>query len=225
MHWDGVGRAAAVASLNAMGQSEQTTAGDHSDSAPIPACDSRPAVTVAQESTPSQGGRVSEPRTLWYVETLFSYINQLMERMQTRCNYLILANSVAVVAFLTMIGALLADRGRDAHLLGRSHSLLIALLPSALFLGSIVVAVTAFLPRVYANDIELNHEFIATLSREGYRRLVEQKVDRLKLTDFVDEIHVLARILNDRSRRVDLSARLFIAGVTSMTIVVACIVA
>ncbi len=164
------------------------------------------------------------PRTLWYIETLFSYTNELMERTQLRCNYLILANSVAAVAFFTLVNALLADRGKTGHFLSRAHVLLLALLPSALFLCSLVAAVIAFLPRIYEHEIELNHEFIAKLSLKQYQRLISEKTDYAKLNDFIEEIHVLSRILNDRTRRVDMSARLFIIAVVTMPIVIACAV-
>jgi hypothetical protein len=46
--------------------------------------------------------------------------------------------------------------------------------------------------------------------------LVFQKAEPAALTDFVDEIHVLSRILKDRTRRVDRAAWLFIVAVVTM---------
>lgn len=162
---------------------------------------------------------VSDTRR-WYVETLFAYVNQLMERTQVRCNYLILANSVAMVSFFTILNALLSNRSEGSHpFLSTAHALAAALGPSALFLASLVSAVTAFLPRIYEYDIELNQEFIASMPVEEYRRFVDEKHEEGAVTDFIEEIHVLSRILNDRTRRVDMAARLFIFGVGAMLIV------
>jgi hypothetical protein len=200
---------------------EQTETGS-APGAPLPETarsamsDSGVAVDGSAEAT--------DQRTFWYVETLFFYTNQLMERTQLRCNYLILANSVVAVAFFTIVNALLANRGKAEHLLSHSHALLLVLLPSAMFLCSLVAAVTAFLPRIYESEIELNHEFIARMPLDDYRLLISEKTDYSKLRDFIDEIHVLSRILNDRTRRVDTSARLFIAAVVAMPIVTACTV-
>lgn len=167
---------------------------------------------------------VSSERTLWYVQTLFAYTNQLMERAQTRCNYLILANSVAVITFLTITNALLSNRGKVEHLMSKSDILLLALLPASIFMCSLVTSVRAFLPRIYDDKIELNHEFIATIDMSGYRRFVLDKPDEGKLGDVVDEIHVLSRILNDRTRLIDSAARLFIFAVLAMLAVIGCTV-
>lgn len=167
---------------------------------------------------------VSSERTLWYVQTLFAYTNQLMERTQLRCNYLILANSVAVITFLTITNALLSNRGKTEHLISKSDILLVALLPAAIFMCSLVTSVRAFLPRIYDAKIELNHGFIATMDISEYRRFLLDKPDEGKLGDVVDEIHVLCRILNDRTRLVDSAARLFILAVVAMLAVIACAV-
>jgi hypothetical protein len=169
----------------------------------------------------SAASTVSPDRTRWYVQSVFAYTNQLMERMQVRCNYLILANSVALVAFSSILNSLLANRGKTGHLLSRFDALLLALLPSAMFLFSLVVAVVAFLPRIYDYEIQLNHEFIGRLSPQRYRQFVDEKDGDSQLADFVDEINVLSRILNDRSRRVDTAARLFITAIVLMLIVIA----
>lgn len=159
-------------------------------------------------------------QTRWYVESLFGYTNQLMERMQVRCNYLILANSVAVVTFFTIMNALLTNRGDADYLVSPREALLFALLPAALFLTSLITAVTAFLPRIYEHQIELNHRFIASIPADAYGELVSSKPDCAKLNDFIEEIHVLSRILNDRTKRVDLTARLFICATVAMIIVI-----
>lgn len=157
----------------------------------------------------------------WYVESLFAYTNQLMERTQVRCNYLILATSVAMVSFFTILTALASNRAKgDHYLLTIPDVLVVALVPSAVFLASLVASVTAFLPRIYDYRIEINHEFIASMSVERYRRLVLQKSDGEAVNDFIEEIHVLSRILNDRTRRVDRAARLFIVAVILMLVVV-----
>lgn len=174
----------------------------------------------AAPATPAAGSTTE--RTLWYVDALFTYTNQLMERAQTWCNYLILANSVAGVAFYTIMNALLSNRGHGPHFLAAATVLRFALAPSALFLSSIVAAVSAFTPRIYDHKIELNHDFIARMSPEAYQEFVRTKPDEGKLGDFMDEIHVLSRILNDRTRRVAVAARLFVLAATSALIVVAC---
>lgn len=157
----------------------------------------------------------------WYVESLFAYTNQLMERMQVRCNYLILASSVAMVSFFAILNALLTNRGKaEQHLLSTSDVLLIALVPSATFLASLVVAVIAFMPRIYDYRIEINQDFIASMSVGRYKSLVFQKTDTEGMNDFIEEIHVLSRILNDRTRRVDKAARLFILAVLLMLVVI-----
>lgn len=159
-------------------------------------------------------------RRFWYVENLFFYTNELMERTQTRCNYLIFANSVAAVAFSTITNALLSNRGSGHHVLSRSTAILVALLPSAIFLVSLVLAVTAFLPRIYDYKIEINQSFIAKMPLKSYRQLVANKSEDSRLTDFVDEIHVLSRILDDRTKRVDMAARLFIGAVVTMLVAI-----
>lgn len=157
----------------------------------------------------------------WYVESLFAYTNQLMERTQVRCNYLILASSVAMVSFFTVLNALVSNREKgDHYLFSIPDVLLVALVPSAVFLASLVVSVTAFLPRIYDSDIEINQGFIASMSVDRYRSLVLRKPDREAVGDFIEEIHVLSRILNDRTRRVDIAARLFIVAVVLMLVAV-----
>jgi hypothetical protein len=177
-----------------------------------------PALTAAN---PDLGTAVTAEKTLWYVTLLFLYTNELMERVQLRCNYLILADSVAGAALFTVMTTLLSDRSKGAHLLSRSHVLLLALAPAVLFLCSLVAAVMALIPRIYDYDIELNSDFIARMPRDAYFTFVSMKPDRTKLRDFVYEINVLSRILQHRTRRVDISARLFIAGATSMPVVIA----
>ena len=168
--------------------------------------------------------QVTPERALWYVETLFAYTNDLMERTQTRCNYLIFSNSVASVAFFTLLNALVTHRSKGHHLVSDSTAVTLALIPAAILLMSLVTAVSAFLPRIYDYKIELNHDFIATMTADQYRAFLGAKSDDSKLTDFIEEIHVLSRILTDRSRRVDIAARLFISGVGLIPIVTACAV-
>jgi Family of unknown function (DUF5706) len=192
-----------------------TVSSDSRDTNPATSTESTATMNVASPPDGSAQGVSGSSR--WHIESQFAYTNQLMERMQVRCNYLILANSVALVSFFTILSALVSNRDpKHTYLLPTSTVLVVALLPSAVFLLSLVVAVMAFLPRIYDNRIEINQDFIASLSVEEYRRLVFQKAEPAALTDFVDEIHVLSRILKDRTRRVDRAARLFIVAVVTM---------
>jgi len=177
---------------------------------------------TASRQQPCHDAGHSDERTLWYVETLFAYINQLMERTQTRCNYMIFSDSVASVALFTVISAVLSSRGPKAHLVSRSTVIALALLPAALLLASLAVAVSAFLPRIYDPDIELNHEFIARMTAADYHGFIHAKSAASKLDDYIAEIHVLSRILNDRTARVNLSARLFITALVLIPAAIAC---
>src|SRR4051812_5759033 len=107
------------------------------DETALPSPMGRPPAEKETAASPEATVRVTTPeRSLWYVETLFAYTNQLMERTQARCNYLIFSNSVASVAFFTLLNALLSNRGRGHYLLTQSNAIALALLPAALLLGS-----------------------------------------------------------------------------------------
>ena len=158
-------------------------------------------------------------RTLWYVEKLFVYTNQLLDRTQARCNYLIFANSVAAVAFFTTVNALISNRGLIDRFLSKNTVVLLPLLPTSIFLCSLVAAVMAFLPKIYRYEIELNQSFIARMSASEYRTFVDNKPDTSKLDDFIDEIHVLSMILNDKNTLVNASARIFLIAICTIPVV------
>ena len=159
----------------------------------------------------------TDERTMWYVNKLFDYTNQLIERTQVRCNYLILSNSVAAVAFLTTMSSIMIVRGNEAaYVLTKQYVQILSLVPLAVFLASLTASVLAFLPKIYKFDIEINQDFIAKKSEIDYREFVLNKSDKSMLRDFIDEIHVLSLILNDRTRLVNLSARLLIVALISL---------
>jgi hypothetical protein len=176
---------------------------------------------VSDSSAPPSSMPPCTPeRTLWYVERLFNYTNQLIERTQTRCNYLIFANSVAAVAFFTTTNAILSNRIQRDFLVSKSTALLLTLIPTSLFVCSLVVAVTAFLPKIYQYDIELNQDFITRMPSNKYREFVIRKTDESKVGDFIDEIHVLSRILNDKTRLVTVSARIFLLAIATIPLAI-----
>lgn len=194
-------------------QVNEPTVIDTAKSSELPATNGAAAVTVTSN--------ITSERTLWYVEKLFTYTNQLIERTQIRCNYLILANSVAAVAFFTTMNTLLSNRTQTAHLLSNPTTLLLIMVPTSIFLCSLVTAVLAFLPKIYEYEIELNQEFIARMPVKMYKEFVLAKTDESKLGDFVEEVHVLSRILNDKNRLVNAAARIFLLAVVTIPVVIA----
>lgn len=172
------------------------------------------------DGTPIQVSVVTPERTLWYVERLFAYTNQLLERTQARCNYLIFANSVAAAAAFTIMNLLLANRGQFDYLVSKQNALLLMMLPTSAFLSSLVLAVLAFLPKIYDYEIELNQVFITRMSPDKYREFIDAKTDESKLADFIDEIHVLSRIINSNNKLVKASARLFLISILTVPLVV-----
>ena len=119
------------------------------------------------------------------------------------------------------MNTLLSNRASEGYLLTKPNALVLIIVPTSVFLFSLVATVMASLPKIYDDKIELNQLFIASMSVKKYREFVSQKTDEGKLGDFIDEIHVLSRILNDKNKLVNRAACLFLLAVITMLFVVA----
>ena len=162
---------------------------------------------------PNSSEELLQQHRIQYVETYFDYTNQLLERAETRANYLLVSDSIFVTAVVAVCSVLtLPDK---KGLPGVGLVLGLAAAPLALFACSVMFAVLAFLPKVFDYTIPINNETVAKLQPEEFRRFVLQRSAHEMLSDYVDETHVLCQILAYRVSYVTRSARLLFAGVVA----------
>lgn len=161
--------------------------------------------------------RVNAKQTV-YIQKLFDYTNELFRRTENRANYLFVGNSIVAAAFFSIVGLLL-DHSPNASLAQNDWLTSASIIAPAIVIGvSVLSATWAILPIILDAEIKLNQSFIAAMSNNAYHSfLLGRDADELEL-DFVDEIHILSRILEVKNHRLKVAMMLFITSFLSIFI-------
>jgi hypothetical protein len=147
-----------------------------------------------------------------YIGKYFEYVNSLIQRTETRANYLLFSNSVIVVAHLSAVDHLCFKMQRLNGEQPEKVLLAISFVPIVVFLVSVVFSVWSILPKIINFDIAINQKFIAKMSMENYKNFVKGRHPVARFDDFLEECYVLSLILEAKSSLVNKSARMFVFG-------------
>jgi hypothetical protein len=96
-------------------------------------------------------------------------------------------------------------------------------IPTLAFLASVISAVSSSLPKVMDAEIPINQGTIAKQTQEFFIGFVRNRPKEAMIHDFLMETHVLTRILDFKSVRVAVSAKLFIIGAVLAPVTIALI--
>ena len=167
----------------------------------------------------------------WYVENLFDYTNRLLERMEQRANFLLISNSVVGASYFSILSFFVDEDNRMLSYINApavSDSmwssldvvvLFMLLVPALALSASILFSVHTILPVILRADIKLNHGYIAGMTSGQYRDFLAHRQEKGLRVDFIDEVHILSRILDIKSRRVSRAARAFVVAMATMPLV------
>lgn len=150
------------------------------------------------------------PEKLDYVRELFHYTNELFRRTENRANYLFVGNSIVAAAYFSIVGLIIDNTtGSQSNTVNFLTSASITI-PAILIGISVLIATRAILPIILDAEIKLNQSFIASMSAIEYHEFLSKRDHTDMQKDFVDEIHILSKILEVKNSRLNLAMRAFL---------------
>jgi hypothetical protein len=210
-------------------QSEPTKLASRSEERPRHLKPNIIAVGERPEPILAKGGMNAEAKTAqdndqwWYIERYFIYTNELLERTERRANNLMVANSALIVAYFSILQIISNDVLNSKVVELHFREAILSQIPTLAFLASVISAVSSSLPKVMDAEIPINQGTIAKQTQEFFIGFVRNRPKEAMIHDFLMETHVLTRILDFKSVRVAVSAKLFIIGAVLAPVTIALI--